>query len=74
MFRGATHKPLASAIGRRRADDQDVFNIFRSAGMSPDQAADVLQNVKEESAKLGLAGMSATVVDDQITSFITDYY
>ena len=74
MFRGAIHKPLASAIGRRRADDQDVFNLFRSAGMAPDQAADALQNVKEESAKLGLAGLSATAINDQITSFIADYY
>jgi hypothetical protein len=42
--------------------------------MAPDQAADALQNVKEESAKLGLAGLSATAINDQITSFIADYY
>ena len=66
LFRGATHKALAGLVGRKKAEDQDVFNIFRTAGMTAQQANDALQNVKDKSAKLGLAGLSASAVNDQL--------
>jgi hypothetical protein len=67
LFRGASHKALAGLIGRKKADDQDVFNIFRTAGMTAQQATDALHNVKDKSAKLGLAGLSASAVSEQLS-------
>lgn len=66
LFIGASHKALAGLIGRKRADDQDVFNIFRTAGMTAQEAGDALQSVKTQRAKLGLAGLSASAVSDQL--------
>ena len=71
LFRGASHKALAGLIGRKRADDQDVFNIFRTAGMTAQQANDALHNVKAKSAKLGLAGLSASAVSEQLSAMKT---
>jgi hypothetical protein len=71
LFRGASHKALADLIGRKRADDQDVFNIFRTAGMTAQQANDALHNVKAKSAKLGLAGLSASAVSEQLSAMKT---
>ena len=68
LFRGATHKALAGLIGRKKADDQDVFNIFRTAGMTAQQASDALQSVKDKSMNLGLAGLSASAVSDQLNA------
>ena len=68
LFRGASHKALAGLIGRKKADDQDVFNIFRTAGMTAQQASDALHNVKDKSAKLGLAGLSALAVSEQLNN------
>ena len=68
LFRGATHKALAGLIGRKKADDQDVFNIFRTAGMTAQQASDALQSVKDKSINLGLAGLSASAVSDQLNA------
>ena len=71
LFRGATHKALAGLIGRKKADDQDVFNIFRTAGMTAQQASDALQSVKDKSTNLGLAGLSASAVSDQLNAMRT---
>ncbi len=71
LFRGASHKALAGLIGRKKADDQDVFNIFRTAGMTAQQATDALHNVKDKSAKLGLAGLSASAVSEQLSAMKT---
>ena len=71
LFRGATHKALAGLIGRKKADDQDVFNIFRTAGMTAQQASDALQSVKDKSINLGLAGLSASAVSDQLNAMRT---
>ncbi len=71
LFRGASHKALAGLIGRKKADDQDVFNIFRTAGMTAQQANDALHNVKAKSAKLGLAGLSASAVSEQLSAMKT---
>ena len=68
LFRGASHKALAGLIGRKKADDQDVFNIFRTAGMTAQRASDALHNVKDKSAKLGLAGLSALAVSEQLSN------
>ena len=68
LFRGASHKALAGLIGRKKADDQDVFNIFRTAGMTAQRAYDALHNVKDKSAKLGLAGLSALAVSEQLSN------
>ena len=68
LFRGASHKALAGLIGRKKADDQDVFNIFRTAGMTAQQASDALQSVKDKSINLGLAGLSASAVSDQLNA------
>jgi hypothetical protein len=71
IFRGANHKALAGLIGRKKADDQDVFNIFRTAGMTAEQASDALQSVKDKSTNLGLAGLSASAVGDQLNAMRT---
>ena len=55
-------------IGRKKAGDQDVFNIFRTAGMTAEQASDALHNVKDKSARLGLTGLSASAVSDQLSA------
>lgn len=68
LFRGASHKALAGLF-RKKADDQDVFNIFKTAGMSSEDAINALQNVKDKSARRGLAGLSAEAVKDQLQSF-----
>ena len=68
LFRGASHKALAGLIGRKKAGDQDVFNIFRTAGMTAQQASDALQSVKDKSINLGLAGLSASAVSDQLNA------
>lgn len=63
LFRGASNKPWTALFGRVKANSQDVYNIFRSNGMTPDQAHTALINVKNISKNMNLSGISSHEVE-----------
>ncbi|CAM8666957.1 hypothetical protein MCEGEM3_01171 [Oxalobacteraceae bacterium] len=69
LFRGASNKPWTALFGRVKANNQDVYNIFRSHGMSQEKALEALKNVKDTSNNLKLSGISSHAVSTQIENF-----
>jgi hypothetical protein len=54
---------------KHKATKADVLAIFKTAGMSDNQANSALQKVKESSKNHGISGLSANVVRTQLESF-----
>jgi hypothetical protein len=52
-----------------KANAKDVIDIFQTAGMSKDEALKALKYVKESSVARKLSGLSADVVQKQLTNF-----
>ena len=73
LFRGASDKPWTALFGRIKATSQDVYNIFRSHGMSENSARQALQNVKLASNKLGLSGFSSQAVNNEIKEYYKNF-
>jgi len=69
LFRGASNKPWTALFGRVKANSQDVYNIFRSHGMSQEKALQALKNVKDTSNNMKLSGMSSNAVKTEIDDF-----
>jgi len=69
LFRGASNKPWTALFGRVKANNQDVYNIFRSHGMSQEKALEALKNVKNASNNMKLSGMSSNAVKTEIDNF-----
>jgi hypothetical protein len=69
LFRGASNKPWTALFGRVKANNQDVYNIFRSHGMSQEKALQALKNVKDTSNNMKLSGMSSNAVKTEIDNF-----
>ena len=69
LFRGASNKPWTALFGRVKANNQDVYNIFRSHGMSQEKALAALKNVKDTSNNLKLSGISSNAVRTEIDNF-----
>jgi hypothetical protein len=69
LFRGASNKPWTALFGRVKANNQDVYNIFRSHGMSQEKALQALNNVKDTSNNMKLSGMSSNAVKTEIDNF-----
>jgi hypothetical protein len=69
LFRGASNKPWTALFGRVKANNQDVYNIFRSHGMSGEKALEALKNVKDRSKDLKLSGISSHAVKNEIDNF-----
>ena len=68
--KGAFFKAASDSLFRKffgyRAKSKDVEDIFKSAGMDKDETARALQHVKLKSEKLGLSGLSAQAVEEQL--------
>ena len=71
LLRGASNK-LFTMLFRTKANNQDVYNIFRTNGMNPAQADAALSNVKAKSEQLKLSGISAQAVQFEISQFKLD--
>lgn len=69
LFRGASNKPWTALFGRVKANNQDVYNIFRSHGMSEEKALAALKNVNDKSKDLKLSGISSHAVKTEIDNF-----
>lgn len=69
LFRGASNKPWTALFGRVKANNQDVYNIFRSHGMSQEEALAALKNVKDTSNNMKLSGISSNAVSTEIDNF-----
>ncbi len=65
-FFKAASDSLFTKLFRYRANSKDVQDIFKSAGMNESAAERALQNVKSESKKRGLSGLSAQAVEEEI--------
>jgi hypothetical protein len=57
---------------KHKATKADVVAIFKTAGMSDNQANSALQKVKESSKNHGISGLSATAVRTQVERFATN--
>ena len=68
LLRGASSK-LFTMLFRTKANYQDVYNIFRTNGMSSKEAAEALSNVKTFSEQNKLSGISAQAVQHEINQF-----
>ena len=71
LFRGASHSSAGtqvrnSMLGRQLATHQDILNVFKSCGMTEDQAARALDNVRV----IG-KGFSAVDVKREVSQFET---
>lgn len=71
LFRGASHSSAGtqvrnSMLGRQLATQQDILNVFKSCGMSEDQAAHALDHVRV----IG-KGFSAADVKREVSQFET---
>ncbi len=72
LFRGASHSSAGtqvrnSMLGRQLATHQDILTVFKSCGMSEDQAAHALDNVRV----IG-KGYSAADVKREVSQFKTN--
>ena len=65
-FFKAASDSLFTKLFRYRANSKDVQDIFKSVGMTKSDAESALQNVKAQSKNLGLSGLSAQAVEDEI--------
>jgi hypothetical protein len=65
-FFKAASDSLFTKLFRYRANSKDVQDIFKSVGMTKSDAESALQNVKAQSKNLGLSGLSAHAVEEEI--------
>jgi len=68
--KGAFFKAASDSLFRKlfsyRASGKDIEDIFKSAGMSGPKLDRALQNVKQQSKDLGLSGLSAKAVEEEL--------
>jgi asparagine N-glycosylation enzyme membrane subunit Stt3 len=65
LLRGASNK-LFTMLFRAKANSQDVYNIFRTAGMNNAQAKTAVSSIKQRSEELKLNGISAQAVKNEL--------
>lgn len=65
LLRGASNK-LFTMLFRTKANYQDVYNIFRTAGMTPEEARKGVKNIKTQSEQMNLGGISAQAVNNEL--------
>lgn len=68
FFKGIS-KGFFTNIFNYKANAKDVMDIFQTNGMSKDQAARALENVKNDSKQHKISGLSAQSVKNEIKTF-----
>jgi hypothetical protein len=65
LLKGASNK-LFTMLFRAKANYQDVYNIFRTAGMNNTEAKTAVSNIKQQSEAMKLNGISAQAVKNEL--------